>query len=92
MMSEKDLLYQFLNREISNFLGAINPAFRMFSSTVTNYLMDFIDPYVTAFTNNDGEINKKAAKGFIKEEVNAKVEAFMKKFESESELHKDGKM
>lgn len=91
-MSEKELLYQVLNREISNFLSSINPAFRMFSTTVTSYIMNFIDPYIDAFTNNDGELNTRAAKGFIQEEVNAKVEAFMKKFEAESNLKHNGKM
>ena len=91
-MTEKDLLYQVLNREISNFLSSINPAFRMFSTTVTTYLMNFIDPYVDAFTNTDGEINTKAAKGFIKQEVNSKVEEFMKKFEAESNSNYNGKM
>lgn len=90
-MSEKELLFQVLNREISNFLNSLNPAFRVFSSTITNYLMNFIDPYVDAFTNNDGEINTRAAKSFVKEEVNEKVEAFMKKFEAESERN-HGKM
>jgi hypothetical protein len=85
MISEKELLQQVLNREISNLLSSINPAFRMFSGTLTNYIMDFINPYVDAFTNADGEINKPAASGFLKQEVNEKVEAFMKKFEAESE-------
>jgi hypothetical protein len=91
MPSEKDILQQVLNREISNLLTNINPAFRMFSSTITNYLMDFIDPYVDAFTNSDGELNTKAASGFVKQEVNEKVEAFMKKFEAETNLT-NGKM
>lgn len=91
-MSEKDLLYQVLNREISNLLSNVNPALRMFSGTVTSYIMNFIDPYIDAFTNNDGELNTKAAKGFVQEEVNAKVEAFMKKFETESNLNRNGKM
>lgn len=89
-MNEKELLYQVLNREISNILGRMNPAFRMFSSTIATYIINFLDPYVDAFTSPEGDINTKAAKGFIKEEVNAKVEAFMKKFEAES--NRDGKM
>ena len=78
-MSEKELLFQILNREVSNIISSINPAFRMFSTSITNYIINFIEPYVNAFTNTDGEINKKAAEGFIKQEVNEKVEAFMKK-------------
>lgn len=84
-MSEKEVLYQILNREISNFLSKINPAFRMFSSTLTNYVIDFVEPYVNAFTNSDGNINTKAASGYLKEEVSDKIEAFMKKFEAEKD-------
>lgn len=83
-MNEKDLFYQVLSREVSNFLGSINPAFRMFSSTVTNYLINFIEPYVNAFTNIDGEINTKAASKFVEQEVSEKVKAFIDKFEAES--------
>jgi hypothetical protein len=83
-MSEKDILYQVLNREVSNLLSRVNPAFRMFSSTITTYLINFVDPYVDAFTNVDGNINTKAASGFLKEEVSEKIEAFMQKFEKES--------
>ena len=83
-MTEKELLYQVLNREVINLVNSLNPAFRVFSSTITNYLINFIDPYVDAFTNIDGNINTKAAAGYIKEEVSEKVEAFMKKFEEET--------
>jgi hypothetical protein len=91
MPSEKDILQQVLNREVSNILTNINPAFRMFSSTITNYLMNFIEPYVDAFTNSDGELNTKAAGGFVKQEVGEKVEAFMRKFEEEASSQ-NGKM
>ena len=90
-MNEKELLYQVINREVSNLISSFNPAFRMFSSTITTYLINFIDPYVDAFTNNDGNINTKAANQFIKQEVSDKVDAFMKKFEAES-AGLDGKM
>lgn len=91
-MTEKELLYQVISREVSNLLGGLNPTFRMFSSTVTNYIINFLDPYVDAFMNNDGELNTKAATGFVKQEMNEKIEAFMKKFEAESEANYNGKM
>ena len=83
-MNEKELLYQVINREVSNLLGAFNPAFRMFSSTVSSYLINLIDPYVDAFINPDGNINTRAANKFLKQEVNEKIDTFMKKFEEES--------
>jgi hypothetical protein len=84
-MSEKELLAQMLNRYIGNILGSFNPAFRMFSSTVTNSLMDMVEPYLNAFTNPDtNKINTKAAGAYLKEETNKKIEDFMKRFEEQS--------
>lgn len=90
-MTDKELLYQMMNRSISNALGNINPTFKMFSSTLTKYAINFIDPYVDAFMSPDsGEINTKAAAAYAKEEVNKKIEDFMKKFDSE--MKDNGKM
>lgn len=84
-MSEREILEQVLGRYIGNILSGINPAFRMFSSTVTKAAMDMIDPYLSAFTNPDTDkINTKAASAYLKEETNRKIEEFMKRFEAES--------
>jgi hypothetical protein len=57
----------------------------MFSSTVTNSLMDMVEPYLNAFTNPDtNKINTKAAGAYLKEETNKKIEDFMKRFEEQS--------
>ena len=81
-MSEKELLYQVLNREISNVLGSINPAFKMFSPSATKYIMTLFNDYIDAFIGVDNKINTEAASEFMKEEINKKVEAFMTRFES----------
>lgn len=81
-MSEKELLYQVLNREISNVLGSINPAFKMFSPSATKYVMTLFNDYIDAFIGVDNKINTEAASEFMKEEINKKVEAFMTRFES----------
>jgi hypothetical protein len=84
-MNERELLEQMLNRSINNALMQINPGLRMFSGTMTNYAMEFLEPYIRGFTNNDtGMINKPAATAFMKEETNKKIEEFMKRFEEES--------
>lgn len=83
-MNDKELLYQIINREVSNVLIQINPTLALFSNTATNYIINFIDPYVTAFLAGGEKINTQAAGAFVKEEVNEKVDAFIKKFESES--------
>lgn len=81
-MSEKELLYQVLNREISNVLGSINPAFKMFSPSATKYIMTLFNDYIDAFIGVDNKLNTEAASEFMKEEINKKVEAFMTRFES----------
>jgi hypothetical protein len=57
----------------------------MFSGTMTKYAMEFLEPYISGFTNPDTErLNTKAATAFMKEETNKKIEDFMKRFENES--------
>lgn len=89
-MDEKEILAQMINRSISNILGNVAPSLRIFSGSLTKYAMEFLDPYLNAFMNTDGEINKEAAVAFTKQEVSEKIDDFMKKFEAES--RKNGKM
>lgn len=83
-LNDKNILYQMLGREVGNILASINPSFRMFTNVATNYIINIIDPYVEAFLSNGSEINTKAAGTFIKEEINQKVDEFMKRFEAEA--------
>lgn len=90
-MSEKELLYQVISREVENILGSINPAFRMFNNIAVNYVINLIDPYVDAFIANDKDhkINTEMVSGFLKNEVNEKVDNFMKKFKEENNKYND---
>lgn len=90
-MSEKELLYQIITREVENILGSVNPAFRMFNNVAVNYIVNLIDPYVDAFIANDKEhkIDTKMVGEFLKDEVNTKVDNFMKKFKEEKNKHDD---
>jgi predicted component of type VI protein secretion system len=84
-MTERELLEQLINRNINNILNQFSPGLRMFSGTLTNYAMEFLDPYLAAFTNNGtNNLNTKAATQFMKEETNKKIEEFMKRFEEAS--------
>jgi hypothetical protein len=84
-MNERELLKQMLQRSINNTLNSISPGLRVFSGSLTNYAMEFLEPYIEGFTNpNTDHINTKAATAFLKEETNKKIEDFMKRFESES--------
>jgi hypothetical protein len=66
-MNDKELLYQMLQREIINILEGVAPQFKMFSGVATNYVIELIDPYVTAFLSpDDGTLNKKAARCILK--------------------------
>ena len=84
-MSDKELLYQIVNREVSNILSGINPAFRVFSQSISNYLIEIVDSYVDAFTNDDGKIMTNAAREYLKDETNKKIDEYIKKFENDSE-------
>lgn len=72
-----------LSREIDKLLAG-NPMFRMFSGTISNWVISVIDPYVTAFMGNDN-LNTEAAEKFVKQEVNDKISAFMAKFKEEQQ-------
>lgn len=85
-MTEKELLYQVLNREITNILGSFGPGFRLLAPSVTNFLMSWAEPYINAFSSPDtGKINKKAAAAYLKEETSQKIDEFLKRFAEESD-------
>jgi hypothetical protein len=85
MPSDREILTQMIKRSITNILNELNPGLRMFSGNLTNYAMEFLDPYISAFTNPDTDhVNSRAATAFVKEETNKKIEEFMKRFEEES--------
>lgn len=90
-MSEKELLYQVISREVENMLGSINPAFRMFNNVAVNYVINIIDPYIDAFIANDKDhkINTDAVGSFLKTEINEKVDNFMKNFKEENNKYND---
>jgi hypothetical protein len=82
-MSDKELLYQMLQREINSFIETTVPQFRMFSNVATNYVIEMIDPYVSAFLSpDDGTLNKTAAAEYLKQETNEKITKFLKDFEN----------
>ena len=81
-MSDKEILYQMLSREIENILGN-NPMFRMFSGPISNWVISIVDPYVDAFYMGTQNLNTEAAKKFVKNEVNSKIDDFITKFKEE---------
>jgi hypothetical protein len=86
-MTDKELLYQMLQREVGNIIEIAAPQFRMFTNVASNYVIELIDPYVSAFLSpDDGTLNQKAAGAFLKQETNEKIDKFLKDFE---EKHKN---
>jgi hypothetical protein len=82
-MTDKELLYQMLQREVNDLINNLAPQFRMFSGVASNYLIELIDPYVNAFLSpDDGKLNKSAAGEFLKQETNEKINKFLKDFEA----------
>ena len=84
-MNDRELIRQILNREVSNIVGQISPSFRLFAPAISNYVMDYIDPYITAFLDSDGKIMTNAAKQYLKDETNRKIDEYIKKFETDAE-------
>jgi hypothetical protein len=82
-MGDKELLYQMLQREVSSIISSFAPQLKMFSNVASNYVIDIIDPYVSAFLSpDDGKLNTNAATEFLKQETNEKINKFLKDFET----------
>jgi hypothetical protein len=81
-MTDKELLYQMLEREVGNLIETAIPQFSVFSGSASKYLIELIDPYVSAFLSpDDGTLNQDAAKAFLKQETTEKIDNFLKEFE-----------
>ena len=76
-------MHQILSREIDNILMGFGPIVRMMEQPVKNYVFNLIDPYLSAFlsSSDTNELNPKVVGEFAKEQVNSKVNDFLKKFE-----------
>jgi hypothetical protein len=81
-MNDKEILYQILEREIENSFGR-NQMLRLFIEPITNWVINYIDPYVNAFFMGTDRLNSEVAGTFVKEEINTKINEFVKKFEEE---------
>lgn len=79
MPQDKEILYNVVRREISNLMAGF-PVLNMFSDTVSDYVIRYIDPYISAFMKN-GKIDTEQLTAFTKQEVNEKIEKFKKEYE-----------
>jgi hypothetical protein len=86
-MSEKDIFYQFLGREIDNMIAVYVPSLNLLSGAIKNYIFNIINPYVDLFFiggTDSGKLNVRAAGEFAKQEVNEKIKNFIDKYEKEN--------
>lgn len=82
-MSEKEIFYSILSREIDNLLG-LTPASAFIGNIVKKWIFNYIDPYVNLFMEGE-TMDEDMAAAFVKEEMSSKIENFKKKFKEEVE-------
>lgn len=78
-MTDKELFYQVLNREVSSIISQYLPQFQMFSGTITKYICKYIEPYIDAFLQDD-KLDVDAIGEYTKQEVNSKIKNFMAQY------------
>lgn len=83
MGADKEVLYNVIKRYIDNMTRGV-PIFSMFSDTISNYVIKYIDPYVNGFINNQ-ELDIDQLGEFTKYEVNTKIDEFKKIYKSKKE-------
>lgn len=77
-VESKEVLYNVVRRTVANMTSGI-PVLSMFSDNISNYVIKFIDPYVSAFIV-DNKLDVDQLGEFAKEEVNSKIEQFKKNY------------
>lgn len=79
-ISDKDILYSMVRREISNLLQGI-PIFSAFEGTISSFVIQWMDPYISAFIGDDNQINTEQLSAFVSEEVTNKINEFKKRYD-----------
>lgn len=78
-ISDKDILYSMVRREISNLLQGI-PIFSAFEGTISSFVIQWMDPYISAFIGDDNQINTEQLSAFVSEEVTNKIKNFKERY------------
>lgn len=79
--SDKEVLYSIIDREIQNLISGV-PMIGMFGGLISNYVIKFIDPYVTAFMEGKA-LNTEQLSAFASQEIEDKIKSFKNKFNQE---------
>ena len=80
-ISDKDILYSMIEREVENILGGV-PIFSAFSRTASSFIIQLVDPYVSAFVGDDNTIDSEQLSSFASEEALSKINEFKKRYNS----------
>ena len=78
-ISDKDILYSMVRREISNLLQGI-PIFSAFEGTISSFVIQWMDPYISAFIDDDNQINTEQLSAFVSEEMKNKINNFKERY------------
>ena len=68
-----------VRREISNLLQGI-PIFSAFEGTISSFVIQWMDPYISAFIGDDNQINTEQLSAFVSEEVTNKINQFKERY------------
>jgi hypothetical protein len=82
-MNEKELVRQYLSREIDNLITSLIPNLSIFSSPIKNYILNYIDPYIDLFFVGGETLNTDMVRKFTTQEVTSKINDFIDKYEKE---------
>lgn len=77
-VESKEVLYNVVRRTVANMTSGI-PILSMFSDNISNCVIKFIDPYVSAFIV-DNKLDVDQLGELAKEEVNNRIEHFKKNY------------
>lgn len=78
-ISDKDILYSMVRREISNLLQGV-PLFSAFEGTISSFVIQWMDPYISAFIGDDNRINTEQLSTFVSEEMTNKINEFKERY------------
>ena len=87
-ISDKDILYSMVRREISNMLQGI-PIFSAFEGTISSFVIQWIDPYISAFIDDDNQINTEQLSAFVSEEMTSKIKDFKERYNRSKGANED---
>ena len=77
-MNDKQILYNMIERYIDNILLR-NPSLNMFSGPIKKWVINYIDPYVNLFIEDDA-LQVDMAGSFVEQELTDKIDIFKKSF------------